>query len=168
MESGLGSIDLYEDGCGRDVLVLAGTSDVHYETITHLRMHYPYFHTPLLEELRGGDFNGLSTAEIRQRHPEEYAKRVADKLTYRYPGVGGESYLDVIERVKPIIIELERQRRSVVVVCHRAVFRCIHAYFMGTPVAELPYAEFKRNTVYVLSPGPLGCTCKAVDPAAET
>jgi hypothetical protein len=39
----------------------------------------------------------------------------------RYPA--GESYMDVIERVKPVIIELERQRRSIVIVCHLAVLR---------------------------------------------
>lgn len=37
-------------------------------------------------------------------YPEEAQKRAEDKLNYRYPGVGGESYLDVIERVRPIII----------------------------------------------------------------
>lgn len=61
IESGLGSIDHYEDGSGDDVLVLAGTSDVHYETISHLRMHYPYFNTPLLEELRGGTLPPLQS-----------------------------------------------------------------------------------------------------------
>lgn len=53
----------------------------------------------------------------------EYEKRLLDKLTYRYPGVGGESYLDVIERIRPVLIELERQRKSVVIVCHIAVLR---------------------------------------------
>ena len=48
--------------------------------------------------------------------------------------MGGESYLDVIERVRPVIIELERQRRSIVIVCHLAVLRCIYAYFMGVPL----------------------------------
>jgi 6-phosphofructo-2-kinase len=114
-----------------------------------------------------GDFHGMSQTTIKRLFPAEYKKRKANKLTYRYPGAGGESYLDVIERVKPIIIELERQRSSVVVVCHLAALRCIHAYFMGTDVQELPYATFKKHTVYVLSPGPTGCTCKAVDPTSE-
>ena len=59
----------------------------------------------------------------QERHPAEFAKRTADKLNYRYPGVTGESYIDVIERVRPVIIELERQRRSIVIVCHLAVLR---------------------------------------------
>ena len=62
------------------------------------------------------------------RHPIEYAKRLADKLNYRYPGAAGESYLDVIERVRPVIIELERQRRSIVIVCHLAVLRYVCMY----------------------------------------
>ena len=130
-------------------------------------MHYPCYNTPLLEELRAGDFHGLSVHEIRRKFPKEYDKRVKNKLEYRYPGVGGESYLDVIERVKPIIVELERQRNDVVVVCHLAVLRCIHAYFMGTPIQELPYGEFKKHTLYTLSPGPFGCTSAVIDPSAE-
>jgi 6-phosphofructo-2-kinase len=33
------------------------------------------------------------------------------EVPVRYPGAGGESYVDVIQRVRPIIVELERQRR---------------------------------------------------------
>jgi 6-phosphofructo-2-kinase len=37
-------------------------------------------------------------------YPIEYKKRQADKVNYRYPGIGGESYRDVIERLHPIIL----------------------------------------------------------------
>merc|ERR1719267_470102 len=97
-------------------MTLAGTSREHAETILHLRMICPCFTTPLLNELRAGDLHGLSREEVKKRYPEEYEKRQKDKLHYRYPGVGGESYLDVIERIRPLIIELERQRRSLMVI----------------------------------------------------
>jgi broad specificity phosphatase PhoE len=48
--------------------------------------------------------------------------------------------MDVIERVKPVIIELERQRRSIVIVCHLAVLRyesylkCNHRGYIGKAV----------------------------------
>ena len=64
-----------------------------------------------------------TTCIPQTRYPEEFSKRNADKLNYRYPGAAGESYLDVIERVRPVIIELERQRKSIVIVCHLAVLR---------------------------------------------
>jgi broad specificity phosphatase PhoE len=135
------------EGRGKQILVIAGTMKVHTETIHHLQSLYACSQTSLLNELRGGDFHGKSREEIKRDFPEEYAKREADKLHYRYPGPNGESYLDVIERVRPVIIELERQRRSVVVVCHLAVLRCIYAYFMGTPMNELPFLEFPLHKV---------------------
>jgi hypothetical protein len=46
----------------------------------------------------------LISLSAQELYPEEYAHREADKLRYRYPGVGGESYLDVIERIRPVII----------------------------------------------------------------
>ena len=107
-----------------DLLILSGTQNVHAETILHLRPNFKCYSTPLLNELRGGDLHGLSSAQIVSRFPEEHTKRERDRLSYRFPGFGGESYLDVIERAKPVIIELERQRRSVVVCANIAVIRC--------------------------------------------
>lgn len=52
--------------------------------------------------------------------------------------------------------ELERQRHSVLVVCHLAVLRCIFAYFMGVEQDLIPYQKFKRHAVYELKPGSLG------------
>lgn len=110
-----------EQDLGKEVLVIAGTAPVDQETLLHVRMLYSCYNTPLLNELRGGDLQGMTRTEIKSKLPLEYEKREANKLHYRYPG--GESYLDVIERIRPVIIELERQRRSVLVVCHLAVLR---------------------------------------------
>lgn len=57
---------------------------MHLESIEHLRIHFPCYNTPLLEELRPGDFQGLTTAQIRTLHPEEFEKRKQNKLTYRF------------------------------------------------------------------------------------
>ena len=146
-----------------DLLVLSGASRVHAETLFHLRQLFSCYSTPLLNEMRGGDLHGLSRADIKRKYPQEYQKRAADKLHYRFPGVGGESYLDIIERVRPVIIELERQRRSVLSVCHIAVLRCIYAYLMGTIQEDIPYLQFKAHHVYELTPGPFGCRCVVHD-----
>ena len=44
--------------------------------------------------------------EIAERFPAEFAARDLNKLTYRYPG--GESYEDLVARLEPVIMELER------------------------------------------------------------
>jgi len=154
-------------GDGRDILCITGTSQGHSDTTERLRLSYPCYTTPLLDELRAGDFHGMPREDIQKQHPEEYEIREKNKLTYRYPGVGGESYIDVIERVRPIIIELERQRRSVVVVCHKAVLRCIFGYFMGTPTEKVPYLPFDHHKIYALTPGPFGCNCREINVAEE-
>lgn len=146
------------------MLLLAGASSVHESTTQYLLERYTCFNTALLNELRAGAFQAIRRSDIEKYYPEEFQRRQADKLRYRYPGVGGESYLDVIERVRPIIIELERQRRSVVVVCHLAVLRCIYAYFMGTKPEEIPYLSFPQHRIVELSPGPFGCTAEIKDP----
>ena len=151
-----------------EFLVLAGTSKAHSETIMHLRMMCPCFTTTLLNELRAGDLHGLSRENIKKLYPEEWDKRQNDKLHYRYPGVGGESYLDVIERIRPVIIELERQRRSLLVVTHLAVLRCIYAYFMGTNAEKIPFIPINSHQIIELSPGPFGCELKIIDPKSET
>lgn len=56
-----------------------------------------------------------------------------------------------------VVIELERQRRSIVVVCHVAVLRCIYAYFMGVPIVELPTLDLQLHQIYELTPGMYGC-----------
>ena len=67
-----------------------------------------------LDEIYAGVFDGLTYHEIEQRFPAEFSMRAEDKLSYRYPR--GESYLDVIQRLDPLIHELERQTDPVVIV----------------------------------------------------
>jgi hypothetical protein len=52
-------------GLGKDLLVLGGTAKIHAETLLHLRMLFPCYNTPLLNELRGGDLHNLSKNEIK-------------------------------------------------------------------------------------------------------
>jgi len=64
---------------------------------------------------------------IKREYPEQFAARDKDKFAYRYPR--GESYEDLVARLEPVIMELERQG-NVLVVSHQAVFRCLLAYFL--------------------------------------
>lgn len=40
-----------------------------------------------------------------------------------------QSYQDLVQRLEPVIMELERQE-NVLVICHQAVLRCLLAYFL--------------------------------------
>ena len=83
-------------GTGHEVLILAGTQQVnialvvhvpiecnshhdtglhmqpqvHHATIEHLQLIYPCVSTPLLNELRGGDLDGINRDTIKEKFPE--------------------------------------------------------------------------------------------------
>ncbi|GAA5943671.1 hypothetical protein JCM1841_003849 [Sporobolomyces salmonicolor] len=107
-----------------------------------------------LDELDAGVCDGMTYEEIEQYYPEDYNARDDDKFNYRYRG--GESYRDVVIRLEPVILELERQE-NILVVCHQAVLRCLYGYFHNLPQEELPYIKIPLHTVIKLTPKAYGC-----------
>lgn len=104
----------------------------------------PQEHVAALNELHAGVCEGLSYEEMQEHYPQEFAWRDQDKLRYRYPW--GESYIDAMQRVDPVIAELQRSD-NVLVVSHQAVLRCIIGYFMDKKPEELPYMEVPLHTI---------------------
>lgn len=80
-----------------------------------------------LNEIDAGVCEEMTYEEIKESFPEEFASRDQNKFAYRYPR--GESYEDLVARLEPVIMELERQG-NVLVVSHQAVLRCLLAYFL--------------------------------------
>ncbi len=109
-----------------------------------------------LDELFAGQCDGMTYEEIEETYPEEFRRRKTDKLAYRYPR--GESYLDVIARLEPMIIEMERHREPLLVVGHQGILRIIYAFYMGLSRAEAPYVSIPLNTVTHLQPGAFSCS----------
>mmetsp|Transcript_24660 Transcript_24660/g.41145 ORF Transcript_24660/g.41145 Transcript_24660/m.41145 type:complete len:542 (-) Transcript_24660:1051-2676(-) len=111
-----------------------------------------------LDELFAGACDGMTYEEIEQQFPEEWERRKSDKLAYRYPR--GESYFDVIARLEPIIIEMERHQEPLLIVAHQGILRIIYAFYMGLSRAEAPYVSIKLNCVTELIPAVYGCVEK--------
>ncbi|XP_033333436.2 6-phosphofructo-2-kinase/fructose-2,6-bisphosphatase isoform X1 [Megalopta genalis] len=104
----------------------------------------PQEHVAALNELYAGVCEGLSYEEMQEKYPQEFAWRDQDKLRYRYPW--GESYVDAMHRVDPVIAELQRSD-NILVVSHQAVLRCIIGFFMDKKPQELPYMEVPLHTI---------------------
>uniref|UniRef100_A0A453IAH8 CBM20 domain-containing protein n=9 Tax=Triticinae TaxID=1648030 RepID=A0A453IAH8_AEGTS len=132
---------------------------------------FPKIQWRALDEINAGVCDGMTYDEVKKNKPEEYESRRKDKLRYRYPR--GESYLDVIQRLEPVIIELERQRAPVVVIAHQAVLRSLYAYFADKPLEEVPKIEIPLHTIIEIKMGVTGVEEKryklmdAVNPTAE-
>jgi len=97
-----------------------------------------------LNEIRSGDFDGMTYEDIAESHPVEFADRDNDKLRYKYPH--GESYVDVCRRLCEILPEMNRSN-NLLVVSHQAVVRCIYTYLMRLPIEQLPYVKIPLHTV---------------------
>jgi broad specificity phosphatase PhoE/predicted kinase len=114
-----------------------------------------------LDEIHAGVCDGMTYAEIAAAMPAEFEARKRDKFHYRYPR--GESYQDVVQRVDRVIIELERYRTPVLVICHRAVARALYAYFLQLPPAKTPHLPIPLHTVIQLTPTAYGCEEERVE-----
>lgn len=115
----------------------------------------------MLDELHAGEMEGMTYEEIRQKFPEEYANRKQNKLFYRYPGPGGEGYMDVINRLRAVIIEVERMTDHVLLVTHRSVARVLLAYFRGLKRDQVADLDVPLGMLYMLEPKPYGVEFKA-------
>lgn len=110
----------------------------------------------MLNELGGGKFEGMTYDEIQMKFPKEFEGRIKNKLTYRYPGVGGESYLDVLVRLRPVISEIERTTDHLLIISHRVVLRVLLAYFLNLDKSSIVDLDVPLHTLYCLELKPYG------------
>ncbi|KAG8905211.1 Fructose-2,6-bisphosphatase [Tulasnella sp. 403] len=92
-----------------------------------------------LDELDAGVCDGMTYEEIEEHYPDDFANRDEDKFNYRYRG--GESYRDVVVRLEPVIMELERQE-NILIIGHQAIIRCLYK----VPIAAVSTHRPKPGT----------------------
>jgi len=110
----------------------------------------------MLNELNAGKFEGMTYEGIARDYRTEYEKRQRDKLSYVYPGVGGEGYLQVISRLRDMVREIERIKDHVLIIGHRSVCRVLLAYFMDLTRDDIADLDMPLGMVYCIEPKPYG------------
>lgn len=111
------------------------TSTLRRTVQTAKHIPFPKLRWKALDEIHAGICDGHTYEQIKEKWPETYAARKADKLNFRYPA--GESYMDVVQRLESVIIEVERECESVCIVGHQAILRVLYSYFMQVPRSEV-------------------------------
>jgi 6-phosphofructo-2-kinase/fructose-2,6-biphosphatase len=99
------------------------------QTVEELSKHFEVVKWRSLDEINAGLMDGLTYEEFAEMYPDHYEARKNDKLGYRYPR--GESYLDVFQRLEPVIFEMLRQRGPLLIVGHQAILRVLYGYLTG-------------------------------------
>lgn len=82
-----------------------------------------------LDEINAGICEKLTIPEVKAKYPIIDRKRNSNKYEYRYPG--GESYIDLVKRLRPIfntLSQLAQTQCTVLIICHQAVARMIYAF----------------------------------------
>jgi len=125
-----------------DLCVWTSTLTRTRQTASHILA--PKLSFPQLNEINSGDHDGMTYEEIAEAYPLDFAARDRDKLRYRYPS--GESYVDVCERLRELLV-IMNQSDNLLVISHQAVIRCIVAYLKKIPIEELPYQKIPLHTV---------------------
>jgi broad specificity phosphatase PhoE len=86
-----------------------------------------------LREIGRGSWAGEAVDDIEARAPGSHADYFADPDGYR--GHGGETHADLLERVRPALIEIAERHvgQEVLIVCHGQVMRVVVAWILEIP-----------------------------------
>ena len=120
------------------------------ETSEKLSNNYNILNYKILDEINAGICDGMTYDEVKEKYPEIHKKRKEDKFNFRYPI--GESYRDIIERIKPFILEIESLEKPILIICHNAICRVIYSYLLNLPQEEIPFFDIPLHTVIKLTP----------------
>lgn len=95
-----------------------------------------------------GTYDGMTEEQIAAADERFGADRKVDKLGTRYPH--GESYLDLITRLEPLVHELHSFEEPLLIVSHQATLRVLRAYLLrdrSTPREKCPSTDIPQHTV---------------------
>ncbi|CAF4045269.1 unnamed protein product [Rotaria sordida] len=145
--------------------LIVWTSQMEQTISTAANINAPKEQWKALNGIHAGIFEGLTYREVAENYSEEFAARGRSKYYYRYPG--GESYHDLVARLEPVIMELERAE-NLLVITHKSVIRCILAYFLDKNPEHLPYIKVPLHTVIKLTPMAYGCMMGRIPLSVET
>uniref|UniRef100_A0A6B2L905 6-phosphofructo-2-kinase domain-containing protein n=1 Tax=Arcella intermedia TaxID=1963864 RepID=A0A6B2L905_9EUKA len=141
-----------------DLIVFTAPDKTSSKTVEYL----PWTHkieTPVLNLLSAGVCTGMSKADIANKMPEVWQKWRKDPYHFRFPS--GESYEDLVYRLDPFILQLERFTVPVLVVVHDTVLQVLYSYFKNQDVTQSPLLHLPKHTIIELASARTGWTEKS-------
>lgn len=108
----------------------------------------------IMDEIDSGICEGLTYHQIEEQLPAEYSARKKNKLYYRYPG--GESYLDVVHRLSPVVVEVERAKHHILMISHRVISRILLSYFLNLTQEQATSIDIPLEVCYCIVPRSYG------------
>ena len=104
-------------------------------------------------EISMGDMEGMGHEEFKKLYPEQVKNFFFNQLEYDPSSFGGESFLEVRERVIRGLnkfIELNKNYERVLVVSHGATLKTLLHYISGKDISTLSDEVIPKNTSYTI------------------
>merc|ERR1712157_543903 len=92
----------------------------------------------------------MELEELQVANPSWYENLEQEPFHTRF--TGGECYRDLIDRLGPVIIDIEQQVIPTLVVSHVSILQTLIAYFRNTPVERCMSIEVPLHTVFKFTP----------------
>lgn len=105
-----------------------------------------------LAELSFGRWEGFTFAELKAREPDTLALAAREHDKWSFTPPGGESYADLLVRVREFVAGVTR---DTIVVAHGGVARTLIVHFGVKPPAAAPVHDIEQGVVYRFAPGQL-------------
>ena len=104
----------------------------------------------LLNEIHAGICENMTCEQIEEKYPNISKERKADKLRFRYPQ--GESYIDLFERLKYFVLQLNSFNKPILIVAHNAIIKVLLGYFESQDHEKIPHMNINLGNVIKLTP----------------
>ena len=104
-------------------------------------------------EISMGDMEGIKQEDFKKLYPEQVKNFFFNQLEYDPSSFGGESFLEVRERVIRGLnkfIELNKNYERVLVVSHGATLKTLLHYISGKDILTLSDEAIPKNTSYTI------------------
>ncbi|EEW95386.1 histidine phosphatase family protein [Fusobacterium animalis] len=104
-------------------------------------------------EISMGDMEGIKQEDFKKLYPEQVKNFFFNQLEYNPSSFGGESFLEVRERVIRGLnkfIELNKNYERVLVVSHGATLKTLLHYISGKDISTLSDEAIPKNTSYTI------------------
>ena len=110
--------------------------------------NYNVKHRDILNEINGGVCENMTYDEVKEKMPDLYKSRKKNKFHFKYPE--GESYYDLIIRIKEFILELNRLDKPILIISHNAIIRVIFSYYLSHKHDEIPHLNVPLHTLFCI------------------
>ena len=126
--------------------IIVWTSKLKRTIQTGKNLNFPKYEFNELNEINAGIYENITFEEFKNNYPDEYNKRLNDKLNYKYKD--GESYIDLINRIDNIIKTINSTNEDILIISHQAILRVLIVIFLNKKLEEIPFISIPLHTLF--------------------